>query len=33
VSRSQWEDLFRDDDKKRVVVDKRDPRVRRILSS
>lgn len=34
MSRAKWHDLFRPDgDKKRVVVDKRDPRVRRILES
>jgi hypothetical protein len=34
VSREQWHDLFRPDgDENHVVVDKRDPRVRRILSS
>jgi hypothetical protein len=34
LPRSVWQDLFRPDGgKKHVVVDKRDPRVRRILSS
>jgi hypothetical protein len=34
LSREDWHDLFRpDSDEKRVVVDKRDPRVRRILQS
>jgi hypothetical protein len=34
LSREKWHKLFRDDgDKKHAVVDKRDPRVRRILES
>ncbi|HKH14017.1 MAG TPA: twin-arginine translocation signal domain-containing protein [Solirubrobacterales bacterium] len=33
LSRAKWQDLFRPGDKKRGMVDKRDPRVRRILDS
>jgi hypothetical protein len=34
LSRSKWQDLFRPgDDKKLVVVDKRNPRVRKILGN